>query len=126
MNSVSIGAALFTKTQQRVLGLLYGKPENTFYLNEIVRLAGVGKGTIKRELEKLKAAEILTIERVGNQIHYQANPDCPVFEELVSIVRKASVLVELEVVDQNKGDIISLGNEMLVSRKAMLALVKPK
>jgi uncharacterized protein len=34
----SVGDALFTKTQQRVLALLYGKPEQTYYLNELVRL----------------------------------------------------------------------------------------
>ena len=53
----SIGDALFTKTQQRILGLLYGKPEQSYYLNEIVRMAGVGRGSVCRELRKFSAAE---------------------------------------------------------------------
>ena len=53
MSRSAIGDALFTKTQQRVLGLLYGKPEQSYYLNEIVRLAAVGKGSVNRELDKL-------------------------------------------------------------------------
>ena len=46
-NPSNIGEALFTKTQQRVLGMLYGQVERSFYLNEIVRLADMGKGTVK-------------------------------------------------------------------------------
>lgn len=86
----AIGDALFTRTQQQVLGLLFSRPEQTFYLNEIVRLAGMGKGTVKRELERLRQAGLLTSERRGNQTHYQANADCPIFSELRGIVLKTS------------------------------------
>ena len=85
----SIGDALFTKTQQRVLGLLYGQPERSYYLNEIVRLAGVGKGTVSRELSKLATAGLLTVEHRGNQNHYQANKANPVFQELKQLVLKS-------------------------------------
>ncbi|MEE9412964.1 MAG: hypothetical protein V3V22_07925 [Methylococcales bacterium] len=83
-----IGDALFTKAQQRVLGLLYAKPKQSFYLNELVRLAGMGKGVIKRELDKFCAAGLLTLVRQGNQTHYQANQACPVFNELKAITLK--------------------------------------
>ena len=33
--------------------------------------------------------------RVGNQVHYGANRDCPIFEELASILRKTSGLVDV-------------------------------
>tara|TARA_R100001480_G_scaffold136521_1_gene133637 strand:- start:13938 stop:14561 length:624 start_codon:yes stop_codon:yes gene_type:complete len=82
----AIGDALFTKTQQRVLGLLYGRPERSFYLNEIVRLADMGKGTIGRELDKLSRVGLVTVTRQGNQNHYQANPTNPVFSELKGII----------------------------------------
>ena len=88
MNSISIADSLFTKTQQKVLGLLFGRPDETFYLNEIVRLAGVGKGTIKRELERMQAAGLVTVARIGNQNHYQAYAECPIYDELLAIVRK--------------------------------------
>ena len=95
MMQVSLGEVLFTKTQQKVLGLLYGRPAETFYLNEIVRLAGIGKGTIKRELEKMLAAGLLTVKRIGNQSHYQANKNCPIFTELSGIVRKTIGIVDV-------------------------------
>ncbi len=88
MSVTSIGDALFTKTQQKVLGLLYTKPDKSFYTNEIMRQAAMGRGTISRELEKLVAAGLLTVSRSGNQNHYQADSGNPIFKELVAIVRK--------------------------------------
>ncbi|MEB0090970.1 nucleotidyltransferase domain-containing protein [Pseudomonas sp. CCI1.2] len=88
MISTSLGDALFTTTQQKVLGLLYGKPDESFFTNEIVRWASVGKGSLVRELSRLHGAGILFIRRQGNQVHYQANPDCPIYSELMGIVRK--------------------------------------
>ncbi|MDA1371554.1 MAG: nucleotidyltransferase domain-containing protein [Proteobacteria bacterium] len=94
----SLGDALFTKTQQQVLALLFGKPDVSYYLNEIVRLAGVGKGTIKRELQSMLEAGLITVNRIGNQNHYQANRGCPIFEELRNIVRKTfGVASELQI-----------------------------
>ncbi|GAB2181888.1 hypothetical protein DLREEDagrD3_21110 [Denitratisoma sp. agr-D3] len=88
MEPVSLGDALFTSTQQKVLGLLYGKPDRSFYTNEIARWAQVGKGSLTRELDRLQRASILVVSRQGNQTHYQANPDCPIYGELAAIVRK--------------------------------------
>ena len=88
MRSNTIGDVLFTKTQQKVLGLLYGQPYKSFYLNEIVRLSDIGRGTIKRELERMTASGIVIQKRIGNQNHYQANDSCPVYQELLGIVRK--------------------------------------
>ncbi|MEX0828404.1 MAG: hypothetical protein WD005_05570 [Haliea sp.] len=70
--------ALFTETQQRVLGLLYGQPERSFYLKEILRLTGMGVATIKRELDRMLEAGIMTMTRIGNHHHYQAKHQCPI------------------------------------------------
>ena len=80
--------ALFTKTQQRVLGLLFGNPDRSFYANEIVRSTSSGIGAVQRELEKLAAAGIIEVRRVGNQKHYQANRQSPIFKELRGIAVK--------------------------------------
>jgi len=91
----TIGDALFTKTQQQVLGLLYGKPDQSFYLNEVVRLAGMGKGSVNRELLKLVDAGLLTVTKQGNQKHYQANASNPIFSELKQIVHKSFGIVDV-------------------------------
>jgi len=88
MPLTSIGDALFTKTQQRVLGLLYGTPDKSFFTNEIFRRTDIGRGTVLRELEKLVAAELITVIDTGNQRHYQANTSNSIYTELINIVRK--------------------------------------
>lgn len=91
---LSLSDALFTTTQQKVLGLLFGKPGQSFYVNEIARWAKVGKGSLTRELGRLERSGILTVTRQGNQAHYQANAQCPIYQELLSIIRKTSGLSE--------------------------------
>jgi len=88
MPSTSLGDALFTKTQQRVLGLLYGKPDARFYTNELLRMAGMGRGTITRILDGFVSSGVLVSFREGNQRYYQANSLNPIYNELVSIVKK--------------------------------------
>lgn len=87
-NKPGLGDALFSKTQRQILGLLFGHPDNSYYAKEIVRFAGVGIGTVQRELEKLSSVGLLNIKKIGNQKHYQANRRSPIFEELRGIVLK--------------------------------------
>ena len=89
MTISSIGDALFTKTQQKVLGLLFGKPDESFYTNEIMRRVAMGRGTVSRELDRLVGADLISLTKEGNQNHYQANANNPVFQELVNIVKKS-------------------------------------
>jgi len=90
-----LGAALFTTTQQRVLGLLYSKPKKSFYTREVIRLTGMGVATIKRELDRMLAAGILSMTKIGNQHHYQANAECPIYPELLGIVKKTFGLTDV-------------------------------
>ncbi|MCI0570998.1 MAG: hypothetical protein L0Y66_09610 [Myxococcaceae bacterium] len=90
----SLADALFTSTQQRVLGLLFGQPERSFVVTELIAKTGSGSGAVQRELAKLAGSGLLTMRKVGNQKHYQANPDSPIFEELTGIARKTVGLAE--------------------------------
>jgi len=67
---------------------MFGYPDRSFYANEIVRIAGVGTGSVQRELARLSACDLLTVSKVGNQKHYQANSQSPIYGELRSIVLK--------------------------------------
>ena len=88
MQGKSLWNALFTRTQRQVLSLMFGFPDRSFYANEVVRRAGVGTGSVQRELARLSACGLLNVTRIGNQKHYQANPESPIFSELRSIVIK--------------------------------------
>lgn len=91
---VSLSDALFTQTQQRVLGLLYGHPDESFFATEIFRRTGGGRGTVQRELERLVRSGLVLVTPVGNQRHYRANQASPIFRELRSIIVKTSGLAE--------------------------------
>ena len=86
--------ALFTQTQQRVLGLLFGQPQRSFTVSDVIATAGTGSGAAQRELTKLAASGLLTVQPVGNQKRYQANPDSPVYAELTGIIQKTVGLAE--------------------------------
>jgi predicted nucleotidyltransferase len=88
IKKAGVAETLFSKTQRGVIGLLFGNPQRSFYANEIVRYAEAGIGTVQRELARLTAAGLLNVSRVGNQKHYQANRDAPIFDELEAIVAK--------------------------------------
>ena len=90
----SLAGALFSGTQQRVLGLLFGQPDRSFYATELIALAGVGSGAVQRELARLALSGLVTVRPVGNQKHYQANPDSPIYAELCGIARKTVGLAE--------------------------------
>ena len=84
--------ALFGRVRQRVLGLLFGHPDRSYYANEIIGWVDGGTGAVQRELARLTAAGLLTVSRVGRQKHYQANQAAPIFPELRGIVLKTSGL----------------------------------
>ena len=86
--------ALFTTTQQRLLALLFGQPGRSFFATELIRLTGSGSGAVQRELKRFASSGLVSVSSIGRQKHYQANPDCPVFEEVSGIVRKTLALAE--------------------------------
>jgi predicted nucleotidyltransferase len=92
--AASLADALFTGTQQRVLGLLFGQPARSYYATELISLAGGGSGAVQRELARLARSGLVTVRPVGNQKHYQANPDSPLFMELCGILQKTVGLAE--------------------------------
>jgi len=84
----SLADALFTSTQQKVLAILFGQAERSFYASEIIALAGAGSGAVQRELGRLSESGLLTVQRIGNQKHFQANQQSPIFSEIRQIVYK--------------------------------------
>ena len=85
---MSITTALFSEGQSRVFRWVFGQPEREFHLNELLRLTGLSSASVQRELNRLADAGLVLSERVGNLRRFRANPQSPVFEELVELTRK--------------------------------------
>ena len=77
-----------TGNEQRVLGVLFGQPDRSFYASELIRTAGTGSGAAQRELAKLESSGLIVGRRIGHQKHYQANRACTAFHELHGLVVK--------------------------------------
>jgi len=105
-----LGVTLFGATRQRILALLFGHPDERFYQRRIIQAVGLGSGTVQRDLERLTAAGILTRTVEGRQTYFQANRDCPVFEELHGLVRKTFGIAEIL-----KGALVPLAGRIRVA-----------
>lgn len=79
----------------RLLALLLLRPAQDFHLREIERLTAVPAGTAARELKRFLEAGLVTRRESGNQVRYQANRGCIVFEELSSMLRKTAGLADV-------------------------------
>jgi predicted nucleotidyltransferase len=86
--AASLSDALFTHTQQRVLGALFGTPGRSLSVSELIQCTGAGSGAVQREVARLAGSGLLLVESVGRQKRYRANPSAPIHDELVGIVRK--------------------------------------
>lgn len=93
--SSTLADALFPKVRQRVLAVLFGAPDRSFYANEVIALAQSGTGAVQRKLADLSGAGLLTVRKQGNQKHFQANAQSPVFAELRGLVLKTVGLADV-------------------------------
>ncbi|MDP3700765.1 MAG: transcriptional regulator [Hylemonella sp.] len=90
-----ISDALFSNSQARLYPWLFGQPNRAFHLNELRRLSGLGSASLQRELNRLVSAGLVDGRAVGNMRQFQANPDSPVFTELVALTHKTLGIVPI-------------------------------
>lgn len=77
------------------MGLLLLRPDASYHMRELARLTHTASGTLHKELVKLVAGGILQSKKVGNQVHYSANTQSVIYDELASILRKTSGLSDV-------------------------------
>jgi len=90
----SLADVLFTRGQQRVLGILFSEPNRSFPATEVITRAGVGTGAAHRELSRLVRSGLVTVTPAGRQRRYQANRESAVFPELYGLIQKTVGLAE--------------------------------
>ncbi|OQB72605.1 MAG: HTH-type transcriptional repressor AseR [Deltaproteobacteria bacterium ADurb.Bin135] len=81
-------SCLFGKTRQSVLMALYIHADEAFYIRQLSRMTNIQMGALQRELKQLSDAGIIHRTTRGHQVYYQANKDCPIFNELKGIIIK--------------------------------------
>lgn len=86
---------LFGAYRRQILGLMLLRPDESFYVREVERVTGVPAGSLHRELKALNEAGLLTRSTSGNQVRYQADRSCPIYDELAGIFRKTAGLADV-------------------------------
>jgi predicted nucleotidyltransferase len=84
----SLGDLLFGQARGRILQLLFGQPDQTFFVRQIAREVSMSAGAVQRELQALAQVGLIERSMSGHQVYYQANRNHPVFAELSALVAK--------------------------------------
>jgi len=87
MSTNTLASTLFSRTRSIVFGELFRRPEGV-YLRELERTTGINSRQLLRELHTLRDAGIIAPKRVGNLVIYRFNPDCPIYEDIQSLIRE--------------------------------------
>ena len=92
---MNLADLLFGAYRRDVLGLLLLHPGESYHVREIARMTGRPANTLYRELAALAEAGLLLRRAQGNQVHYQANADSLIHEELRSILKKTTGIADV-------------------------------
>lgn len=84
----SLVDALFSGTRQKVLGLFFTQPEHAFTLKDVIDQVGAGSGGVQREVTRLVDSGLVTLTVERRRKTYKANPEAPIYPELVSLIAK--------------------------------------
>jgi predicted nucleotidyltransferase len=93
--ATSLASLLFGAYRRDTLALLLLHPETSLHVREIARLTRKVPGTLLRELNQLADAGLLVRRPVGNQVHFQANPQSPVYEDLRNVLKKTGGVADV-------------------------------
>ena len=111
-NAASFGGSpsLFGRTRQALLALLYSRADEEHLQESLIQLAGLGRGTVQRELEFLSRAGVVKRTVRGRQVYFQADAQSPIYGELRGLVIKTS-----GVADVLRGALAPLGGRIAVA-----------
>jgi len=90
----SLNAILTSKTRCKLICILFGNPQEIFYVRQLVRLSGEEINSVRRELANLKKVNILTSEKRGNRLYYTTNSRHHLFNSLLLLAYRNSDLAQ--------------------------------
>ncbi len=79
-----------SRIRAKIFGWLFTHPDESFFVRQIALILKEDPTNMSREIAKLEELGILRSKRNGNLKHFQANQECPFFEELKGLVLKTS------------------------------------
>lgn len=77
-----------SRLRAKIIGWLFIHPDERFFVRQLSNLLQKDSTNISRELSRMEKAGIIISTVEGKQRYYQTNNKHPVYNELISIVRK--------------------------------------
>lgn len=90
----SLASALFPKSTQAVLRILFSGAGAELHLRGIEHATGQSAGTLQRVLDRFETAGLVIRTKRGNQVFYRANPESAIYEDLRLLVLKTIGLAD--------------------------------
>jgi hypothetical protein len=93
-NSTPLEKLFGSRTRTKLLALLFGAPEKSYYVREMTRVIEEQIHSVRRELLNLEGIGIIKNETYDNKIYYSANMKHPYAHALSELFSSKSVRVE--------------------------------
>lgn len=103
-----------SRVRRKILELFFSNIKEKYHVRGIVRETKEEINAVRRELERLEKAGILSKESRGNRVYYWVREDYPFFEDILSMVAKTTGLGS-EIIE-NRGKIGKLNIVMFSGR----------
>ncbi len=81
---------LFTsRVRMKILSIFLTNYDKMFYVREVTRMVDEEVNAVRRELERLKAINLLTTEKRANRLYYKVRQDFPYYYDLLRMIGKS-------------------------------------
>ncbi|NLF19291.1 MAG: toxin-antitoxin system toxin subunit [Lentisphaerae bacterium] len=84
-----------SRVRAEILRLLFGGDRARLHLRELERRSGLAVTTLRQDLRKLVALDLVREEKDGNRTCFSANRDHPLYPDLRSLVARTVGIVEV-------------------------------
>lgn len=106
-----------SSTRVKLLVRIFANPQASSYLRGLASELNLSTNSVREELNRLSKAQLVSSFKNGREVHYQANRDHPLFDELISIVQK--VLGIDKIIDQVINRLGKLEKALLIDDYAL-------
>ena len=112
---------IVSKVRVKLLKIFLGQSKNLFYVRELTRLTKEEINAIRRELENLIKAGLLTSEKRGNRLYYSVKTSYELYPELVNLLAKSTGAGKLLIKNRSK---LGFVKYLFISQKLSRGLVR--
>ena len=98
----SLKDLFISKVRVKLIKVFLGKPQEIFYVRELVRLTGEEINAVRRELMRMEEKGIAAKEERGNRIYYHIRREYLFYNELIRLAAKTTGLGQAIIKNKNK------------------------